>query len=49
MGAEPVALVVAAAPPSKRDATIDAINLNVDGNQGVSMTFVDTVDDDDDE
>ncbi len=37
----------AAATPavSQRDA-IDAVNLNVDGNQGVTMTFVETISDD---
>jgi len=34
-------------PASRRDA-IDAINLNVDGNQGVTMTFIETVGDDED-
>ncbi len=33
---------------SRRDA-IDAVNLNVDGNEGVTMTFVETVEDDDEE
>ncbi|KAK1754661.1 hypothetical protein QBC47DRAFT_447651 [Echria macrotheca] len=31
--------------PSKRDDAIDAINLNVDGDAGLTMTFVETVDD----
>lgn len=35
----------APAPPSRRDA-IDAANLNVDGDAGLTMTFVETVDDD---
>ncbi len=30
---------------SRRD-TIDAVNLNVDGNQGLTMTFVETLADD---
>ncbi|ERS95787.1 uncharacterized protein SPSK_04448 [Sporothrix schenckii 1099-18] len=34
-----------AASVSRRDA-IDAVNLNVDGDQGLTMTFVETVDDD---
>ncbi|KAK3327554.1 hypothetical protein B0T19DRAFT_166295 [Cercophora scortea] len=33
-----------AVPLSRRDA-IDAVNLNVDGNEGVTLTFVETVDD----
>ncbi|KAH8891334.1 hypothetical protein GQ53DRAFT_866227 [Thozetella sp. PMI_491] len=37
--------VPAAASFSRRDA-IDAVNLNVDGNEGVTMTFVETVEDD---
>ncbi len=36
----------APARASRRDA-IDAVNLNVDGDQGLTMTFVETVDDDD--
>ncbi|KAK4191418.1 hypothetical protein QBC35DRAFT_375780 [Podospora australis] len=41
----------AAAEPTvaKRDAGLDAVNLNVDGDAGVTMTFVETFDDDDDE
>ncbi|KIH90835.1 hypothetical protein SPBR_00838 [Sporothrix brasiliensis 5110] len=35
-----------AASVSRRDA-IDAVNLNVDGDQGLTMTFVETVEDDD--
>ncbi|KAK3685016.1 hypothetical protein B0T22DRAFT_482018 [Podospora appendiculata] len=35
-----------AVPVSRRDA-IDAVNLNVDGNEGVTLTFVETVDDGD--
>lgn len=38
--------------PNKRDASpnsspngIDAVNLNVDGEQGITMTFVETVED----
>jgi hypothetical protein len=38
--------------PNKRDASpspnpnaIDALNLNVDGEQGITMTFVETVED----
>ncbi|KAH7632960.1 hypothetical protein B0T09DRAFT_83987 [Sordaria sp. MPI-SDFR-AT-0083] len=35
---------------AKRDTTIDAVNLNVDtGNEGVTMTFVESLDHDDDE
>ncbi len=41
--AQPVA--PAAASFSRRDA-IDAVNLNVDGDTGITMTFVETVDDD---
>ena len=37
-----------AAVVSRRDA-IDAVNLNVDGDQGLTMTFVETVEDDDEE
>lgn len=39
----------------KREATtgsstaLDAVNLNVDGDQGITMTFVETVEDADDE
>ena len=32
-------------PASRRD-TIDSINLNLDANQGVTMTFIETVGDD---
>ncbi len=39
------ALPAAAAPVSRQDS-IDAVNLNVDGNQGLTMTFVETVSDD---
>lgn len=42
--------------PNKRDASpspnpngIDAVNLNVDGEQGITMTFVETVEDANDE
>lgn len=36
--------------PEKRQVSemLDAINLNVDGDQGVTMTFVEQVDDDED-
>ncbi|KAL2127884.1 hypothetical protein VTI74DRAFT_10029 [Chaetomium olivicolor] len=34
---------------SKRDSTFDAVNLNVDGDAGVTMTFVESFGDDDDE
>ncbi len=36
---------------SKRDSadTIDAINLNIPGDEGVTMTFVETTDDEDDD
>jgi hypothetical protein len=40
------ASVPASASVSRRDA-IDAVNLNVDGDAGLTMTFVETVDDDD--
>jgi len=44
----PVVPVAARAAPavSSRDA-IDAVNLNVDGDQGITMTFVETVTDED--
>ncbi|KLU88377.1 hypothetical protein MAPG_07364 [Magnaporthiopsis poae ATCC 64411] len=46
----PIAAAAAAAaaanPPSRSDA-LDAVNLNVDGDKGVTMTFVETVDVDD--
>lgn len=40
--------------PNKRDASpspnaIDALNLNVDGEQGITMTFVETVEDADED
>lgn len=39
--------------PTKRDGSspnaIDAVNLNVSGDQGVTMTFVETIEDDEDE
>ena len=40
--------------PNKRDASpspngIDAVNLNVDGEQGITMTFVETVEDADED
>ena len=37
--------------PSKRDVSsaFDAVNLNVDGDAGVTMTFVESLDDDEDE
>lgn len=39
--------------PAKREANpspgaIDAVNLNVSGDQGVTMTFVETIEDDND-
>lgn len=39
--------------PAKREANpnpgaIDAVNLNVSGDQGVTMTFVETIEDDSD-
>ncbi|KAK4162752.1 hypothetical protein QBC43DRAFT_355746 [Cladorrhinum sp. PSN259] len=37
------------APVVRRDAALDAVNLNVDGDAGVTMTFVETVDNDDDD
>lgn len=36
--------------PAKREASpnaIDAVNLNVSGDQGVTMTFVETIEEDD--
>lgn len=46
------AVAVRAPPPpatvSRRDA-IDEVNLNVDGDAGVTMTFVESFDDEDDE
>lgn len=40
--------------PAKREASpnpnaIDAVNLNVNGDQGVTMTFVETVEDEEDD
>lgn len=39
--------------PAKRDGSspnaIDAVNLNVSGDQGVTMTFVETIDDEEDD
>lgn len=40
--------------PNKREASpspngIDAVNLNVDGEQGITMTFVETVEDADED
>ena len=37
------------APVAKRDTALDEVNLNVDGDAGVTMTFVETVGGDDDE
>jgi hypothetical protein len=34
---------------SKRSETLDSVNLNVDGDAGVTLTFVEEVDDDEDE
>ncbi|KAJ9148367.1 hypothetical protein NKR23_g5107 [Pleurostoma richardsiae] len=39
-----VPVVPAAVSVSKQETTLDGINLNVDGNQGVTMTFVETID-----
>ncbi|KAK3997626.1 hypothetical protein QBC44DRAFT_394932 [Cladorrhinum sp. PSN332] len=36
-------------PMAKRDAALDGVNLNVDGDAGVTMTFVETFDNDDDD
>ncbi len=44
--ARDVAAPVAAPPVVSRRDAIDAVNLNVDGSQGVTMTFVETVADD---
>ncbi|KAK4227071.1 hypothetical protein QBC38DRAFT_455586 [Podospora fimiseda] len=38
-----------AVPVAKRDVALDAVNLNVDGGAGVTMTFVETFDNDDDD
>ncbi|KAL1895229.1 hypothetical protein Sste5346_005374 [Sporothrix stenoceras] len=45
----PVAPVTAPVSSVSRRDAIDAVNLNVDGDQGLTMTFVETVEDDDDE
>lgn len=37
------------APVAKRDGALDAVNLNVDGDAGVTMTFVETLGNDDDD
>jgi hypothetical protein len=34
---------------SKRSDTLDSVNLNVDGDAGVTLTFVEEVGDDEDE
>ena len=36
-------------PVSRRGDTIDAVNLNVDGNAGLTITFVETVDADEED
>ncbi|CAK7223925.1 hypothetical protein SCUCBS95973_005344 [Sporothrix curviconia] len=41
--------VIPSAPTFSRRDAIDAVNLNVDGDQGLTMTFVETVEDTDDE
>lgn len=40
-------VVPAAASLSRRDA-LDAVNLNVDGDEGVTLTFVEQLDEDED-
>lgn len=52
-GVEPRYETIQIAPANvgKREASpnaIDAVNLNVSGDQGVTMTFVETIEDDDD-
>jgi hypothetical protein len=45
----PAPSVSDSAEVSKRGDTLDSVNLNVDGDAGVTLTFVEEIDDDEDE
>jgi hypothetical protein len=45
----PAPAIPASIQPSKRSDTLDSVNLNVDGDAGVTLTFVEEVDDAEDD